>query len=72
MKKMLLITSGFALSAYAAVAGTLTEPVIEEVAEMTEKGSSSGGILLPLLLLALVGAAIASKGDDDDEVINGY
>ena len=53
-----------ALTITSANAGTLTEPVIEEV-ETVEAGSSSGGILLPLLLLGAVALVVAS-GDDDE------
>lgn len=54
-----LVATAFATSSFA---GTLTEPVVEEVMEAAEgsSASSSGGILLPLLGLAVVAALIAS------------
>lgn len=69
MKKLLLSATAFAMATFSANAGTLTEPVVEEVMEpeMEAAGSSSGGILIPLLILAGVAALIASNGDDDDD-----
>ncbi len=64
MKKLLLSATALSMAAFSANAGTLIDPVVEEVAEpeMAEKGSSSGGILLPLLLIA-VAVAVISRDD---------
>lgn len=66
MKKLLLSATAFAMASFSANAGTLTEPVIEEVKEpeMATGSSSSGGVLIPLLLLAAVAALIASNDND--------
>ena len=61
MKKLLTSAAIFAVIASSASAGTLTEPVVEEI--MEPAGSSSGGIIVPLLLLGVVAALIASKDD---------
>ena len=68
MKKLLTSAAIFAVIASSASAGTLTEPVVEDVMEpeMAATDSSSNGILVPLLLLVAVAALIASNGDDDD------
>ncbi|GLQ35584.1 hypothetical protein GCM10007939_18670 [Amylibacter marinus] len=66
MKKALMIAGGFIASASAVIAGTLTEPAVEEMVKVEEAGSSSSGILIPLLIVAVVAAVIASSDDDDD------
>ena len=68
MKKFLLSATTFAMATTSINAGTLTEPIVEEVMEpeMAAKGSSSGGVLVPLLLLGVVAALIASSKDDED------
>ena len=66
MLRKITLAAATLFSATAVKAGTLTEPVIEEVVEMTEKGSSSTGLLIPLLILGAVAALIASNGDDDE------
>ena len=57
------------LTTYAS-AGTLTEPVVEEVmkTEMAGASNSSGGILpyVSLLFLAVVVTLVASKNDASD------
>ena len=51
------------LTAHAAFAGNLIEPVVEPpvIVEETAAGSS-GGIILPLVILLLIGVAVASGG----------
>ncbi|MGG7644094.1 hypothetical protein ACQ5SP_04690 [Rhodovulum sp. YNF3179] len=60
MKK--LIAAGacaFALSATAATAGNMAEPVMEPEVIVEDTATSDGGILVPLLAIILIGAAIA-------------
>lgn len=64
--KYIAPTAALALIATQSMAGTLTEPVVEEVMEPTVK-SSSAGWMVPVLLLGVAVLAIAANGDDDEE-----
>ena len=60
MRKTVFALAAIAgLSASAAFAGGMSEPVMEPEIIVEESTGSSGGIVIPLLLLALV-AAIAA------------
>ena len=71
MRKLLLSATAFAMTVFSANAGTLVEPVVEEVTEpdVVATGSSSRGVLLPLLLLVAV-VAIVARNDDDAMTMN--
>ena len=64
--KYIAPTAALALIASQSVAGTLTEPVVEEVMEPQTKAASSASWAVPLLLLGVVAAVVASGGDDDE------
>lgn len=58
--KKLALAAALSLTASAALAGGLAEPVLEP-AVVEAKTASSGGIIIPLLLLVVVAAAVASN-----------
>ena len=63
MRKLLITTSAvLALSAVAANAGGLGEPIMEPEVVEAATSSSAGGIIVPLLLLLLIAAAVSSNG----------
>ena len=63
MRKLLITTSAvLALSAMAANAGGLGEPIMEPEVVEAATSSSAGGIIVPLLLLLLIAAAVSSNG----------
>ena len=63
MRKLLITTSAvLALSAMAATAGGLGEPIMEPEVVEAATSSSAGGIIVPLLLLLLIVAAASSNG----------
>lgn len=60
MRKLLITTSAvLALSAMAATAGGLGEPIMEPDVVEAATSSSAGGIIVPILLLLLIVAATA-------------
>ncbi|WP_413719581.1 hypothetical protein [Silicimonas sp. MF1-12-2] len=62
MRKTVFTLAAIAgLSASAAFAGGMSEPVMEPEIVVEESTGSSGGIVLPLLLLALVAAIAADS-----------
>lgn len=62
MRKILITTSAvLALSAMAATAGGLGEPIMEPEVVEAATSSSAGGIIVPLLLLLLLAAAASSS-----------
>lgn len=68
MRKILVTTTAvLALSAMAATAGGLGEPIMEPIMEPevveAATSSSAGGIIVPLLLLLLIAAAVSSGSD---------
>ena len=61
MRKLLITTSTvLALSAMAAQAGGLGEPIMEPEVVEAATSSSAGGIIVPILLLLLIAAAVSS------------
>ena len=63
MRKLLITTSAvLALSAMAATAGGLGEPIMEPEVVEAATSSSAGGIIVPLFLLLLIVAAASSNG----------
>ncbi len=61
MRKLLITTSAvLALSAMAANAGGLGEPIMEPEVVEAATSSSSAGIVIPILLLVLLIAAASS------------
>lgn len=58
-KTVFTLTALAALSASAAVAGGMSEPVMEPAVVVEETTGSSGDFVIPLLLLALI-AAVAT------------
>lgn len=63
MRKLLITTSAvLALSAMAANAGGLGEPIMEPEVVEEATSSSAGGVIVPLLLLLLIAAAVSSNG----------
>ncbi len=63
MRKILITTSAvLALSAVAATAGGLGEPIMEPEVVEAATSSSAGGIIVPLLLLLVLAAAASSSG----------
>ena len=63
MRKLLITTSAvLALSAMAANAGGLGEPIMEPEVVEAATSSSAGGVIVPLLLLLLIAAAVSSNG----------
>ncbi len=66
MRKLLITTSAvLALSAMAASAGGLGEPIMEPDVVEAATSSSAGGIIVPLLLILLIAAAASSGGGVD-------
>lgn len=64
MRKILVTTTAvLALSAMAATAGGLGEPIMEPEVVEAATSSSAGGIIVPLLLLLLIAAAASSSSD---------
>jgi hypothetical protein len=64
MRKLLITTSAvLALSAMAAQAGGLGEPIMEPDVVEEATSSSAAGIIVPILLILLIAAA-ASGGSD--------
>lgn len=62
MRKILITTSAvLALSAVAATAGGLGEPIMEPEVVEAATSSSAGGIIVPLLLLLVLAAAASSS-----------
>lgn len=62
MRKILITTSAvLALSAMAAQAGGLGEPIMEPEVVEAATSSTAGGIIVPLLLLLLIAAAVSSS-----------
>ena len=62
MRKILITTSAvLALSAMAAQAGGLGEPIMEPEVVEAATASTAGGIIVPLLLLLLIAAAVSSS-----------
>lgn len=62
MRKLLITTSAvLALSALAAQAGGLGEPIMEPEVVEAATSSSAGGIIVPLLLLLLIAAAASGS-----------
>ena len=62
MRKILITTSAvLALSAMAAQAGGLGEPIMETEVVEAATSSTAGGIIVPLLLLLLIAAAASSN-----------
>lgn len=64
MFKKLTVAMGAMLTASAAQAGTLTEPVVDMVKEAeagSSAGSSAGGMIVPLLLLVAVVALVSGS-----------
>lgn len=62
MRKILITTSAvLALSAMAAQAGGLGEPIMEPEVVEAATSSTAGGIIVPLLLLLLIAAAASSN-----------
>ena len=60
MRKLLITTSAvLALSAMAATAGGLGEPIMEPDVVEAATSSPAGGIIVPILLLLLIVAATA-------------
>lgn len=60
MRKLLITTSAvLALSAMAATAGGLGEPIMEPDVVEAATSSSAGGIIIPLLLILLIAAAVS-------------
>jgi len=69
--KKLSIAAAIALSATAANAGALVDPIVEPEIIIEEAAtSSSSGLLIPLLLLIMIGAAVSGGGSSASEVIN--
>ena len=63
MRKLLITTSAvLALSALAAQAGGLGEPIMEPEVVEAATSSSAGGIIVPLLLLLVIAAAASGGG----------
>lgn len=63
--KKLLLASAFTLTAVAAYAGGMAEPVMEPEVVKAATSSSAGGVIVPLLLLLLVAAAVSSNNGTD-------
>ena len=63
--KKLVLAAAMTLSATAALAGGMAEPVMEPEVVEAATSSSSAGIIVPLLLLLLIAAA-ASSGSNPD------
>lgn len=62
MRKAVFTLAALAgLSATAAVAGGMSEPVMEPQVVVEESTGSSGGIVVPLLLLAAIAAVAANN-----------
>jgi hypothetical protein len=62
MRKLLITTSAvLALSAMAATAGGLGEPIMEPEVVEEATSSSAAGIIVPLLLILLIAAAASSS-----------
>lgn len=62
MRKILITTAAaLALSAMAANAGGLGEPIMEPEVVEAATSSSAGGIIVPLLLILLIAAAASSS-----------
>lgn len=62
MRKILITTSAvLALSAMAAQAGGLGEPIMEPEVVEAATSSSSAGIIIPMLLLLLIVAAASGS-----------
>mgnify|MGYP000057601324 CR=1 FL=1 len=53
---------GLTLVASSAIAGGVSEPVMEEAVVAQETSSSAGGVIVPLLLLLVIAAALAGSG----------
>ena len=69
MKRVLLTAATLALTAGAAMAGGLAEPVMDPDVVEAATSSSSAGIIVPLLLILLIAAA-ASSGGGGREVVS--
>ena len=64
MRKLLITTSAvLALSAMAATAGGLGEPIMEPEVVEAATSSSAGGIIVPILLLLLIAAAVSGSSN---------
>lgn len=64
MRKILITSSAvLALSAMAASAGGLGEPIMDPDVVEASTSSSAGGIIVPLLLLLLIAAAVSGGSD---------
>lgn len=64
MRKILITsTAVLALSAMAATAGGLGEPIMEPDVVEAATSSSAGGIIVPILLLLLIAAAISGGSE---------
>ena len=71
MRKLLITTSAvLALSAMAATAGGLGEPIMEPEVVEAATSSSAGGIIVPILLLLLIAAAVSGSSNTPVPVAN--
>ena len=71
MRKLLITTSAvLALSAMAATAGGLGEPIMEPEVVEAATSSSAGGIIVPILLILLIAAAVSGSSNTPVPVAN--
>ncbi|WP_420858759.1 hypothetical protein [Marivivens marinus] len=69
MKNIILSSCALALSAGAALAGGMAEPVMEMAPVIVEEqagSSSSAGLIIPLILIALIAAAMSSSSGSSE------
>ena len=71
MRNLLITTSAvLALSAMAATAGGLGEPIMEPEVVEAATSSSAGGIIVPILLILLIAAAVSGSSNTPVPVAN--
>lgn len=66
MKKIVVSAAAAALFATSVFAGSLVEPEMEPMVEVTEEATSSSdaGLIVPLLALVAIGLLISNSSDD--------
>ena len=62
MRKFLVSVAVVAVTANAALAGGMAEPIMESEPVVEQASSSNGGIIIPLLLILIIAVAMSSGG----------
>lgn len=62
MRKFLVGAAVVAVTANAAMAGGMAEPIMEADPVVEQASSSNAGIIIPLLLLLIIAVAVSSGG----------